>query len=261
MKKALMLITVIFIICTSWSVFAQNDVRSTDICAYINNYPIAAYNLNNQTAVYAAGLRNYGFDVIWNEAERRVDISLSETNNIKGADAQLYRDEKKNAGKILSSANDTDIVTYINGNKVESYNIDGLTVIYLKELNKFGKVEWDAKNRIASVNINGKNKKEFEQTPYKYGLDASVPTIENIVGQVDRIDEIQDEFNVIYKYKGEDFVLEQVAKYILLMKKCGFVCLDDPTVAEDTVAFESDTANVIMYIEDNYLCIKITSNT
>lgn len=258
MKKYFVSIIFALACLASYNVFALNDVRSTDICAYINNYPISAYNLNNQTALYASGLRNYGFDVIWNEAERRVDISLSD-EDIKGAGKMLYRDEKINAGRILSTAKETDIVTYINGEKVESYNIDGYTVIYLKELNRFGTVNWDGEKRIASVTIDAKNMNVFENVPYKYDLTANVPVIENIVGEVIRQEIKTDDKNTLYKYNGKDFVLEQVAKYTLLMKKCGFVCLDDPTVAENTVAFESDDARVVMYIDGEYLCIKVTT--
>ncbi len=257
MKKYLVSIIFAFVCLTSLSAFAKNDVRSTDICAYINNYPISAYNLNNQTALYASGLRDYGFDVIWNEAQRRVDISLSD-NEIKGVNTTIYRDEKINAGKILSTAKDTDIVTYINGEKVESYNIGGYTVIYLKELNRFGKVDWDGEKRIASVTIDSKKLNTLDYVPYKYNLSVNVPTIENIVGDVKRLEEKIDEKNFVYKYNGKDFVLEQVAKYTLLMKKCDFVCLDDPDVAEDTVAFEKEDARVVMYIEGEYLCIKIS---
>ncbi|MBE7037624.1 MAG: hypothetical protein E7404_01830 [Ruminococcaceae bacterium] len=258
MKKLSIIFIFMLVILASTGVFAENEVRTTDICAYINNFPVATYNLNNQNAVYASGLRKYGFDVTWNDEERRVDISLSD-EDIKGPDETILRDELTNAGRVISSAKDTDIVTYIDGKKVESFNIDGYTVIYFKELKIFGEINWDAKMRIAMLTIDEKNETEFEEAPYKYDLATKVPTLENITGELKRETEHISLSSVVYKYNGEDINLEQVAKYTLLMKKCGFVCLDDPDVPEDTVAFETDEEHVLMYIEDGFLCIKISA--
>ena len=41
----------------------------------------------------------------------------------------------------------TDITTYINGQPVEGYNVNGYTVIFMDDLAAFGNVEWDQWSR------------------------------------------------------------------------------------------------------------------
>ena len=254
MKKIFSFIIFIFLI--SVSAYAANEVRTTDICAYINNYPVAAYNLNNQTAVYASSLKNYGFDVEWNAGERRVDITLSD-KNISGSGDMIYRFDKDAAGKILSTASDTDIVTYVNGKKAESFNINDYTVIYISALKELATVAWDGEKRVASITIPSKNMKDFEYVPYKYDFEIEVPMLENTV-DIKKIGTEKTENGIIYKYDGEKIYLEQVAKYITLMKNCGFICLDDPSVPEDEVAFKKDTHSVVLYLDGNVLCLKLS---
>ena len=48
---------------------------NTEIAAYVNNYSIPSYAADGVSVVVAEDLRNCGFDVVWNETERRLDIS------------------------------------------------------------------------------------------------------------------------------------------------------------------------------------------
>ena len=253
MKKLFSFLIFSFLITAA--AFAQSEVRTTDICAYINNYPIAAYNLNNQTAVYASSLKNYGFDVVWNGEQRRVDITLSD-KQISGTDDIIYRCDKDASGRILSSASDTDIVTYVNGKKAESFNINDYTVIYISALKEIANVSWDGEKRIANVTIPNKNMKDFEFVPYKYDFKVEVPMLENTV-DVKRTGMQKTDNGIIYKYDGERVYLEQVAKFITLMKNCGFICLDDPLVAQNEVLFKKSENSVALYLEDNTLCLEI----
>lgn len=254
MKKLFSFLIFIFLIsCVS---YAANEVRTTDICAYINNFPVAAYNLNNQTAVYASNLKNYGFDVKWNPDERRVDINLSD-KEITGTDDIIYRYDKDAAGRILSGATETDIVTYVNGKLTESFNINNYTVIYISALKEIANVLWDGEKRIANITVPSKNIKDFEPVPYKYDFDVEVPMLENTV-DVKRIGTEKTDDSIIYKYDGEKIYLEQVAKYITLMKNCGFACLDDPSVPENEVAFKKGSVSAALYLDGNILCLKLS---
>ena len=254
MKKFFSFLIFMFLISTA--VYAQNEVRTTDICAYINNYPISAYNLNNQTAVYASALKNYGFNVEWNASERRVDITLSD-KQISGTDDAVYRFDKSDAGKVISSASDTDIVTYVNGKKTESFNINGYTVVYVSALKDLANVSWDGEKRVANITIPSKNMKDFEFVPYKYDFEIEVPMLENTV-DVKRIGSEKCDDGMIYKYDGEKIYLEQVAKYITLMKDNGFICLDDPSVPENEVAFKKGAHSVVLYLDGSVLCLKLS---
>ncbi len=113
--------------------------KYTDISAYINHYPITSYNINDYTAVVAEDLRNYGFNVEWNGENRSLFIT-------KNADATqitpygtVYKHSAK-AGQNSFPYLQTDIVTYVNGSKVDSFNIDGRTCIYIDALSPYGEV-------------------------------------------------------------------------------------------------------------------------
>ena len=51
----------------------------------------------------------------------------------------------------------TDIVTYIDNNYVQSFNINGQTIIKFDELGRYGTVSFDNSTRIIGVTIPGLN--------------------------------------------------------------------------------------------------------
>ena len=115
--------------------------KYTDISAYINHYPITSYNINDYTAVVAEDLRNYGFNVEWNGDNRSLNIY----RNYSATAITPYGEVYKNSSKLGQNALpylETDIATYVNGNKVESFNIDGKTIIFFEDLKPYGEVVW-----------------------------------------------------------------------------------------------------------------------
>ena len=129
-----------------------NQAVYTDIIARINNYDIASYNINGYTAVVAEDLRNYGFDVQWNDSERSLYITRANTSDV----TSIYEASKVPASQCGKKAYDvlyTDIKTYINGNCVNSYNIGGKTIIYIDDLKAFGAIKWDEKARVISLTV------------------------------------------------------------------------------------------------------------
>lgn len=114
--------------------------KYTDISAYINHYPITSYNINDYTAVIVEDLRNYGFDVVWDEADRALYVTSSHTDTIEGTE-NVYKYSFK-AGQNSFPYVETDINTYLNGQKVESFNIGGKTCIFIDTLSLYGEVIW-----------------------------------------------------------------------------------------------------------------------
>ena len=47
----------------------------TDIVTYLDTTPIIAYNIGGRTFIHAEEMRNYGYDVIWSESERKLEIT------------------------------------------------------------------------------------------------------------------------------------------------------------------------------------------
>ena len=133
MKKLISILLTTLTLCTSFSVaFAKvGDVIGyaiyTDIVAYINNYPIMSYNVNDYTVVVAEDLRKYGFDVEWNEKTRSLHISKGDATTITPY-GTIYSYASKKGQKSMPYL-ETDIKTYINGTEIDSYNINVSTVV------------------------------------------------------------------------------------------------------------------------------------
>ncbi len=124
-----------------------NQYLHTDIKATIDGKVIRSYNIDGNTAIVAEDLASYGFNVAWNGTER--SLTISEGNKIvtggfeaSGASGTVGTP----AGNVLY----TDIITYVNGKQVTSYNIGGMTAIILDDLAAFGKVGWDGTTRTIS---------------------------------------------------------------------------------------------------------------
>ncbi|NLE12617.1 MAG: hypothetical protein GX628_02945 [Clostridiales bacterium] len=132
-----------------------DHVLHTDIITYINGLPIRSYNIKGNTAVIVEDLSNYGFYVVWYGVERELTVRRLESVPVVGG----YKPEK-NTHPIGSKAMPvyfTDIVTYLDGVKVDSFNVGGSTIIYVDDLAKFYAKEyvWDPKARTLSLTLKG----------------------------------------------------------------------------------------------------------
>ncbi len=143
MKKNIFFILILII----FSIFPLNiyadvigEVLNTDITAYVDGVPIRSYNIDGWTGIVAEDLREYGFDVDWFEDERALYISRYDKGKIT-ADYKL-EENKKEIGSHLADIYSTDIKTYINGEEIQSFNIDGRTIIYIDYLQCYGDVMW-----------------------------------------------------------------------------------------------------------------------
>lgn len=140
--------------------------KHTDIYAYINNYIIPSYNIEGFTGIVAEDLRYYGFDVVWNEEERTLNIwrssTVTEINTYLAPEEAAPSRLGKNAYAVL----ETDIKTFINGEEGKSYNIGGKTVIIFDALAIYGEVKWDDISRKIKLWINdGLDVSDYETQP------------------------------------------------------------------------------------------------
>jgi len=138
-KKFLGLLSMVAVAVLSWTVVAaaqprvgdvMGDVLHTDIRVLIDDVPLASYNLGGTTYVVATHLRAHGFEVHWDENTRRVDI-------VRGASSEQPRSVPVNTQPIGSVAFPffyTDIVTYVEGQRVSSFNIGGSTVVRIAQV-------------------------------------------------------------------------------------------------------------------------------
>ena len=160
MKKKLIIIVILIFILGNIS-YGNNtyiigdkvdETVYTDIITYINNIPIKSYNIKGYTAVVAEDLRNYGFDIYWDNSIRALSVHRSGSTIKSTSDFEKTPDSLigKKAYDILYS----DIKTYVNDEIVESYNIDGQTILYVNDLAKFGNLNWMPDNRELKLTLN-----------------------------------------------------------------------------------------------------------
>lgn len=148
-------LVIVFACAFALNAFASDKVGYsvyTDIIASINDYNIASYNIDGYTAVVAEDLRNYGFDVIWNEGARTLSITRGNSNHV----ASTYIAPTVSKAQIGKKANDiysTDIQTYINNNWVQSYNIGGKTIVRFDDLSVFGAINYNDNRRRLDLDI------------------------------------------------------------------------------------------------------------
>lgn len=65
------------------------DVYATDIQAYLNGNPIRSYNIDGQTIIICEDLREFGYDVQWDETART--LTIWPIRELKTADSDLGR--------------------------------------------------------------------------------------------------------------------------------------------------------------------------
>ena len=133
---------------------------TTDIVAQINGYDIPSYNYNGYTYIIAEDLKNYGFSVTYDNASRTLsvkrDYGIIKINSTYEKPSVSSADVGKTAFKILY----TDIITYVDGKYVNSYNINGQTIIAFDDIASYGSYIWDNSTRKITLDISGIEKKK-----------------------------------------------------------------------------------------------------
>lgn len=130
-----------------------NSVLNTDIKAYIDGHPIRSYNIDGYTSIVVEDLNQYGFNVAYDNNERTLKI-----DDVKGKITSTYV-HTPNTQPVGSKAMDvyyTDIRTYVKSKNTSGYlnaygyNVNGLTLIRIDNLDEFGNVLWNQNARTIS---------------------------------------------------------------------------------------------------------------
>lgn len=144
MKKSVFAVFTLLTASAALSVSANEgtDIRYCDVSAYINNYPISCYDINEYCGIYVKDLVNYGFDVSYNEAAATVNITRnSSCTQITGmGDIKL---PYQRSGTKYAESGSSSIKVTLNGAETESYWVDGCMMILLDNMHQFGKTYWD----------------------------------------------------------------------------------------------------------------------
>lgn len=159
-------------------------VLSTDIVTYIEGVQVPSFNINGRTAVIVENLNAMGlpFDVWYDDATRTLSISEGSGGM---RDYFHFADNESSApiGTPIMDVLYTDIETFYQGKKLESFNIGGFTCVYATDLaNMYGRYTFNELTR--SVDIFRK-KDEAEGISYSKETDRKLPADESIIKRGD----------------------------------------------------------------------------
>lgn len=138
----------------------------TDIIAEINGAQIPSYNVNGYTYIVAEDLVNYGFNANWYPEERVIEVTRNYGVRNITANYQKPYVSKSQIGKKAYNILDTNInaslsgyhlYSFVEGEFVQSYNINGRTIIPFDMMDIFGTVEWHPYARKITLTIPGVN--------------------------------------------------------------------------------------------------------
>jgi hypothetical protein len=137
------------------------NVLNTDIRVFIDDVQIMGYNIDGWTYVVAEDLFAYGFWVDWDGVAR----TLSVTRYTSTAAPKPVPTNLEPVGSIAFPYLYTDIVTYIDGKSVASYNINGQTVVRVDDVaDAFGEAVWDDEQRVLTVTLINTQEQQSEKS-------------------------------------------------------------------------------------------------
>ena len=123
--------------------FAEGEaVKYYNSSAYINNYPIRCYSINNYCGIYVKDLVNYGFNVNYDENAKTVNITRNKDCTEISGMGEVKLPWQKN-GTVYAYAGSSDIKVLLEGSEIPSYWVDGYMMILLDSMYNCGRMFWD----------------------------------------------------------------------------------------------------------------------
>ena len=187
LKKIMSFITVVifsipcFCCATAYAHTAYDVAVISDITAFIDYTPVRSCNIGGYTYVIAEELIYYGFDVVWNETDRTLNINRK-TLDVPVYTKELFDMDFDKPG-VEYNIYPTNIKTYLNGEVVNGYNIGGQTVVQIDELSRCGFFEWDEDVREVNIMIYEAELQEiYDRAPDKTEIDITDKT--SYIGQI-----------------------------------------------------------------------------
>jgi len=269
--KSRKILAFLLVFCLTLAVFPLNafalkngdklgDVLHSDIKAYINGARIPSYNVEGNLAVKVSDLNNYNFKTTYSESERTTKIVWG---GDKAVSPLTVNDSTSKPGTVAGSYVYSDITAYVNGKKVDSFNIDGYLVIYFSALDAYGTRVFDPQAKTSKLTVKGIAEKpggsltyndkdaylftELSEKDMKAFKDAYNDEIRYIFEQWTLPDCIfgADDKTVDIKSKGtqsKDFV-EFVWNYLLTQ-----VISQIQNDSTDAYIFPDDASDAMMYV-------------
>jgi hypothetical protein len=131
------------------------SVRHTDIRTFINGEQIPSYNINNRSVVLIADLRNYGFDVTYNDQTRTSTVARNFDKLF--TPIQNIAINAETPGTLAFNYLHTDITAVVNSKVITSYNVQGNLAIYFGDLGDYGTFTWNSETRESRLTLFGRD--------------------------------------------------------------------------------------------------------
>lgn len=156
MKKALSILIFLIVlllvntVCSAKAGDVAGTYYSTDINTILNGYEIDSINIGGQTLISAEDMHFYGFNVNWYEEYRELHIS----NAFRAMNGEPPTIKKSNfpSGNPIGNYYETDIITYLDGKTITSYNVGGRTYIHAEQMRDWGHiVTWNEVDRVLDI--------------------------------------------------------------------------------------------------------------
>jgi len=120
----------------------KNVVYNTNKYVYVNNVPIPSYMIDKKVVIRAEDLREYGFDVFYDNEKNVMNIVRNETYY----DIVPHIFNKSGNKDIYANVLENNVLTYLNDKQIISYSVsDGSTMIPIEGLALFYRTEYDEK--------------------------------------------------------------------------------------------------------------------
>ena len=170
MKKISVIITMLLTLLSFAAVGSTEKIGDvvghtyhTDIAAYVNNYALPSYAADGTSVIVAEDLQNCGFDVVWDENTRSLEITRNPDLEPVGMAVQKGGGTGMRFMDILY----TDIKVYAQGVQIPSYAIQGYTVIPIESLTMLGDIEWVSSERTINLWVDGMKNRIEKQPVYQ----------------------------------------------------------------------------------------------
>ena len=116
--------------CSFLSDDAIGEAYSSDILATVDGTPIRSFHIDGKTAIALEDLRDYGFDVSYDEAARTLSVRTLEAPD----EPHAPEVPRGTPGEVIGRIYKTDVTVRVNGVKIPAYTINGFLCAAIEDL-------------------------------------------------------------------------------------------------------------------------------
>ena len=228
-----------------------NTIYFTDKSAFINNAEVPTFvhrGAEEKSLVVAEDLKDYGFNVTWNEGEKTLYLTYNKDKKVSPIPIDYYKN-KNNTKAFSVIKNNTVKVVLDDGEKKHNlediFNVNGYMCISVDELGKIYDLKWSDNNKRADLTVGVKEPK------------AVLPNGEELTSKSAIIMDF-DTGNTLYEFDADTqracaSIAKMMSVYVVLDAiKAGEISLDTIVPISENVYNLSRNENYKMMVNLEY---------